>query len=439
MSPIVRYESLLTMSSKKLALIDNFNQVSMHDPSQEIIDLYKHIPEITEKDNRNEIICRPLFSHSSLPNVLGIQELRIEDFKFDRPFSYFVHVHHNQPLWTRNLDMIPRKILHEVRSGNGKLVFDNTLEGKSIEGDEFLNPFYESIDKLKLPTENIYFITNNLVAEKTHQDYGRENKINIISVMWNVFDIQRLKEENNLPMKVRADMEYKYKSVNIFKTKHFLKINRTNRDERDIFMLFLNFEKLLDKCLVSFPTLYRTDNYPSQFYKYTQQENINDLKSKLPFDIDDTDKTNHGPAGIGKGFFDADLPFSPIHYRNSFISIVMGAFPFDTNGHHLHSSTFNPMYCGHPIIQFGPHKSLEVMKQYGFKTFDKWWDESYDDEPNGVKRLQMVMDLVLKISQYEEKDLLYMYSDMKETLQHNIDIIENYDVKTNLYNRIYND
>ena len=158
MSPIVRYESLLTMSSKKLALIDNFNQVSMHDPSQEIIDLYKHIPEIIEKDNRNEIICRPLFSHSSLPNVLGIQELRIEDFKFDRPFSYFVHVHHNQPLWTRNLDMIPRKILDEVRSGNGKLVFDNTLEGKSIEDDEFLNPFYESIDKCTRMTSAVWHL-----------------------------------------------------------------------------------------------------------------------------------------------------------------------------------------------------------------------------------------------------------------------------------------
>jgi len=414
-----------------IALTDNFNQVSMHDPSQEIIDLYKHIPEITEKDNRNEIICRPLFSHSSLPNVLGIQELRTEDFKFDKSFSYFVHVHHNQQLWSKNLDIIPSKILDEVRNGNCKLIFDNTLEGQRIDKEFFLEPFYKSLDDLKLPTKDIYFITNNLVAERTHQEYHRVDKINVISVMWNVFDVQRLKHQGDLPKKVSSDMEYKYKSVNTFK--------RTNRDERDIFMLFLNFEKLFDKCLVSFPELHKWPNYSSEFYKYTQHENINDLKSKLPFDIDKTDKTNHGPAGIGKGFFDADLPFNPIHYRNSFISIVMCAMAYDENAYHLHSSTFNPMYCGHPIIQFGPHKSLEVMKQYGFKTFDKWWDESYDDEPNGVKRLQMVMDLVLKISQYEEKDLLHMYNDMKETLQHNIDIIENYDVKTNLYNRIYND
>ena len=388
-----------------IALIDRFNQVSMHDPSQDIVDLYKHIPEINELDNRAQPICRPLFSHSSLPDVMELEIVEVKDFDFKSKFSYFVHVHHNQPLWAKNLDVIPRKILDEVRSGNGKLIFDNTLEGKSIEGDEFLNPFYESIDKLKLPTENIYFITNNLIAEKTHQDYDRENKINIVSVMWNVFDIQRLKGEKNLPMKVRADMEYKYKSVNIFKIKHFLKINRTNRDERDIFMLFLNFEKLLDKCLVSFPELHKWPDYPDMFYKYTQNENIEDLKSQLPFDIDETDETNHGPAGLGKGMFNADLPFDPIHYRDTFISIVMGAFPFDTSGYHLHSSTFNPMYCGHPIIQFAPYKTLDVMKQYGFKTFDKWWDESYDNEKDDWKRLQMIMDLVLKLSDYDEKNL----------------------------------
>ena len=112
--------------------------------------------------------------------------------------------------------------------------------------------------------------------------------------MWNVFDIQRLIDQEDLPNEVSVDMEYKYKSVNIFKTKHFLKINRTNRNERDIFLLFLNFEKLLDKCLVSFPELHKWPEYPEMFYKYIQKENINDLKTKLPFDIRVTrDKYEH--------------------------------------------------------------------------------------------------------------------------------------------------
>ena len=420
-----------------IALIDSFNQVSMTEPSQDIIDVYKHIPEITEKDNRGEIICRPLFSHSSLPNTLDLDEVEVDDFDFKSEFSYFVHVHHNQELWTKHLDLIPKKVLDGVRSGKGKLIFDNSLEGERIDGRFFINPFYESIDKLNLPTENIYFITNNLIAEKTHNEYNRKDKINVISIMWNVFDVQRLKKLKHLPNKINLQNEIDYKEINF--TKYFLKINRTNRVERDLFMMFLNFEKLLDKCLISFPELHIEKNYPNQFYKYTQQENINDLKSKLPFDIDETDETNHGPAGFGEGFFNADLPFQPIHYKNSFISIVMCAFPFEKNAYHLHSSTFNPMYCGHPIIQFGPHKTLEVMREYGFKTFNKWWDESYDDEKDDWKRLQMIMDLALKISNMDNNILLGMYKNMKDVLQHNINVIENYDIKTNLYDRIYND
>jgi hypothetical protein len=79
------------------------------------------------------------------------------------------------------------------------------------------------------------------------------------------------------------------------------------------------------------------------------------------------------------------------------------------------------------------------MKKFGFKTFNKWWDESYDDEPDDWKRLQMIMDLVLKLSEYDEKDLLHMYEDMKETLQHNIGVIEKYDLITILNDRIYNE
>ena len=65
-----------------IALIDNFNQVSMHDPSQDIVDLYKHIPEINELDNRAQPICRPLFSHSSLPDVMELEIVEVKDFDF---------------------------------------------------------------------------------------------------------------------------------------------------------------------------------------------------------------------------------------------------------------------------------------------------------------------------------------------------------------------
>ena len=141
-----------------------------------------------------------------------------------------------------------------------------------------VNSFYESIDKLNLPTENIYFITNNLIAEKTHNEYNRKDKINVISIMWNVFDVQRLKKLKHLPNKINIQNEIDYKEIN--STKYFLKINRTNRAERDLFMLFLEYENLLDKCLISFPQLDGNGFPPhNRFKKYTTAELIKSLES----------------------------------------------------------------------------------------------------------------------------------------------------------------
>ena len=114
----------------------------------------------------------------------------------------------------------------------------------------------------------------------------------------------------------------------------------------------------------------------------------------------------------------------------------MGAFPFVENCCHLHSSTYNPIYQGHPIIQFGPYKSLERMKEQGFKTFDKWWDESYDDIEDGWERFEAVLYLVHKVSKLPKHKVLGMLDEMSDTLQHNIDLIDKYTIDV-LKNRIY--
>ena len=420
-----------------IALIDRFNQVSLHDPPPDIVNIYKDISEINDFDNRGERICRPLFSHSSFSYALDLdKEVWLEDWDGKEEFLYCAFTHHNQRLWTVHINLIPNKVLDGVRNGQGFLLFDNTLEGNRVDGEWFIDPFYKSISDLGLPPENIIFVTNNLLAEKTHDEYERDKKIKLLSFMWNVYDVRQLIRSKSLPKKVNIQHEIEYKSKNLDKIKHFLKVNRTNRPERNIFMLFMNYHKLFNKSLISFPSL--SDKYcPPGFEKYFTKENIEDLKPKTPFDIDDTDKTNRGPAGYGRGKFNADLPFQPIHYKNSFISVVMAAFPFEDNACHLHSSTFNPMHSGHPIVQFGPYQSLKEMRERGFKTFGQWWDESYDDEPNHWKRFEKVMDVTLKLSKLSSKELLEVYVDMKDVLQHNVDLILQYNIKTELYNRIF--
>ncbi len=420
-----------------ISIIDNFNQVSLHDPSPEILEVYKHIPEINELDPRGFPMCRPLFSHSDVPSFLGAINIKIEEFKWDRDFVYSVMLHHNNGLAAKHLNLIPEKIQQQIKLKKCKLILDNTLEGHTI--DWFLDETYNSISELNLPAEQIYYITNNLFAEEVAKEYNNlnsiKNPINVLSFMYNVKDIKRLVRLGELPKSINVREEYEYKKINISNTKHALKLNRTGRPERNLLMLHINKKDYYDKINLSFPELHDYGEYSELFSDISGEENIRDVITKLPFDIDETDETNHGEPGYGVGRFNADLPFRPVHYKNSFFSIVMCAFPF-IDACHLHSSTFNPIYCGHPILQFGPHKHLVELKKRGFITFDRWWDESYDNIEDGWERLKKVLEILDNLLILDRSELLKMYEEMIPVLQHNSDLIQNYDVKLNLIDRI---
>mgnify|MGYP005989203933 FL=1 len=422
-----------------ISLEDNFNQVSLHNPSKEILSVYEDIAEIQELDPRGYKMVRPLFSHSDMPRFLGIEKIKESNFNWDKEFIYPVVLHHNNKLAAKYLNLLPSHIIEKIRSKQCKLVLDNTMEGDRV--SSFYTELYNSIDKLNLPASQIYYVTNSLVAELEHEKWKTanirtSNNINVISFMYNVMDVQRLKDLGHLPLEVNIEEEINYKRTHFLELKEFLKVNRTGRPERNLLMFFINKYNLYDKFKLSFPELPHYNYPPSLLTNLLDQKNINEVKSKCPFDIDKTDETNHGDPGFGEGKFNADLPFQPIHYKSSLISVVMCAFPFVENACHLHSSTFNPIYCGHPVLQFGPHKHLEILKQNGFKTFDKWWDESYDNHIEGWDRFKGVLNNITELSKKSKKEIFDMYVDMKDILQHNSDLIQNYNGDLLLRKRI---
>lgn len=431
---------------ERISIIDDFNQVSLHNPSEKILKLYAHIPEINELDPRGYKMCRPLFSHSDVPYFLECKNVKAKDFDWSRNFIYSVCLHHHNALAAKHLNLIPAKILEQVRLKKCRLILDNTLEGDRVY--DFYTQLHISCAKLKLPIDQIYYVTNSLVAEKEFNRWREDNEtlvkdvhgkvLNVISVLYNVHDVKRIIREGNLPEQVDIEEEIYYKEKNLSNIKHFLKVNRTGRPERNLYMLFVNKEKLYDKHLLSFPEYPDYEINPQFFPEYNNKANIRSLASKLPFDIDITDKLNHGEPGYGEGKFNADLPFQPIHYRNSFMSVVMCAFPFVHYACHLHSSTFNPMYCMHPILQFGPHKHLQELKDRNFKTFEYWWDESYDEDPEGWNRVGAVIDIVKILAKKSPEEMLKMYKEMAPTLQHNHNTINSYSILRHLNERIFN-
>jgi len=71
--------------------------------------------------------------------------------------------------------------------------------------------------------------------------------------------------------------------------------------------------------------------------------------------------------------------------------------------------------AGQPFIMVSTPGFLKKLKEIGFKTFDKWWDESYDDEFDFKKRTNMVLQIVKKLcslSKEEWNTLIYEMQDI---------------------------
>jgi len=71
---------------------------------------------------------------------------------------------------------------------------------------------------------------------------------------------------------------------------------------------------------------------------------------------------------------------------------------------HLTEKILRPIACGHPFVLVAGPGSLTYLKSYGFKTFDSVFDESYDQQTDTVKRLEMVVQTMKKIKQLSDSD-----------------------------------
>ena len=104
--------------------------------------------------------------------------------------------------------------------------------------------------------------------------------------------------------------------------------------------------------------------------------------------------------------------------QESFMYLVTETCYWDRKDH-LTEKVFKPIVSQMPFVMVGPAHSLKYLRSYGFKTFDYWLDEGYDEIEDPFDRMQAVTDLIEKICRYDIRDLEDMLKEMRPTLDHN--------------------
>jgi hypothetical protein len=146
---------------------------------------------------------------------------------------------------------------------------------------------------------------------------------------------------------------------------------------------------------------------PKEFlYKIDQQ--LSKLSSSLIVDHENV-----------PGYASADTGSDAIVLYQSALFHVVSETVFYYDKLHLTEKIFKPIVSRRPFLLVAAPGNLAYLKSYGFKTFDRWIDESYDAEPDHAKRIQKIVDQLEFLSKLSLSDLRNLQEEMQETINYN--------------------
>ncbi len=125
------------------------------------------------------------------------------------------------------------------------------------------------------------------------------------------------------------------------------------------------------------------------------------------------------PLNLSPSTFSAD--YDADDYRACAIDIVLETL-FDDQRWHLTEKTLRPIACGKPFILAATKGSLEYLRRYGFKTFDKIIDEWYDQIDDPLKRLTAIVGLMQKINDLPDQQKKTLFIEMHAIAKYNQDL-----------------
>ena len=86
---------------------------------------------------------------------------------------------------------------------------------------------------------------------------------------------------------------------------------------------------------------------------------------------------------------------------------------------HLTEKTFKAIALEMPFVLVAPAGSLAYLREYGFKTFDSVWDETYDTETDDVLRIERITALLAELEAMGPQERLRIHHQCLDIVQHN--------------------
>lgn len=125
-------------------------------------------------------------------------------------------------------------------------------------------------------------------------------------------------------------------------------------------------------------------------------------------------------AGVSPALFNKQVNSLEKYYRDIFVDIVTESRYSQPTGN-FSEKVLQAIQYQKPFILVAPPYTLEYLKSYGFKSFDQYWDESYDTELDHGERLAKILYIIDNILAKPIEELREMYKEMIPIVKHNLE------------------
>ncbi len=301
--------------------------------------------------------------------------------------NFFIYLHQSP-----GFSDISQSVLEDIKSNKAKLIINFVDEAVCR---------YENVDdwisEVDIPHKNVYIITGNLTPP------AEKYKFNIISItLW-----------DNIVISVNETTTFNPTDKSLF-----LCLNGAFRGHRLLFLSLLHKHRILELGLSSYFNLqeYGSANPPEKILK------IIDILGKA-FDPDLFESINHlrnKSSSILDNRFHLNLhnnfPFEL--YNKTFVSVVTETMS-NNEMVFLTEKIWTPIIAGHPFMVVSSAGYLKKLKELGFKTYDKWFDESYDSLSSLYDRCEVVIKNLKKYSELNNEELKSIRQEMESVANYN--------------------
>jgi hypothetical protein len=317
--------------------------------------------------------------------------------------------------------------LKDLRKNNAYLLLDQTHEGYQ---DYWLfDWFHISCETYNISPSRIIYVTGNLTVHEQYSKWCEDKNITdrMIVIPEAHFEhcifvtmVNRVKIEDKpeLPS-FNNNIEYKEKNLNNIKLYNLLqKRPRAHR----VWMFKEIVENGLLQLGINTMNSFERNNtyYFGKEISECEYNELNKLLPMLPFSNESYEKELQEFSDMSSGKY--VMEFNEDILLNSWVSVISEAF-FAEETCFISEKTFKVIAAGHPFIIFGNKHSLKALHDKGYKTFDPFIDESYDEQDTW-ERLNSIIKCIKDLSEKSNAELIEWYKSIQDIIDHNKNILK---------------